>query len=117
MTDRIVLSGLEVRARHGVLPEERRSDQLFVVDVEISLDVSSIGDSLDDTVDYGTLAQRIHELVAGESHNLIETVANRVAALVLEDHRVKSARVTVHKPEAPIDLAFGDVSVTVDRYR
>jgi dihydroneopterin aldolase len=56
-------------------------------------------------------------LVSSESHQLIETVAHRVADKILEDPRVDRVSVTVHKPNAPIDLTFGDVAVTVDRVR
>lgn len=119
MTDRIDLTGIEVWARHGALPEEKTRNQLFVVDLGIFLDVNkaAASDDLNDTIDYGSLAQVTHDLVAGESHNLIETVAGRIAARVLEDARVERVIVTVHKPEAPIAVEFGDVSVTVDRTR
>jgi len=119
VTDRIDLTGIEVRARHGALPEEKTRNQLFFVDVGVFLDTTAAAasDELTDTIDYGALARGVHYVVAGESHNLIETVANRVAALVMEDLRVERVIVTVHKPEAPIPVEFGDVSVTVDRTR
>jgi dihydroneopterin aldolase len=119
VTDRIDLTGIEVWARHGVLPEEKDKDQLFVVDLEVHFDTTQAArsDHITDTIDYGALAQSVHDLVASESHNLIETVAGRVAGRVLEDQRVERVIVTVHKPQAPISVAFGDVSVTVDRTR
>jgi len=119
VTDRIDLNGIEVWARHGALPEEKTKDQLFVVDVGVQFDTSlaAATDDLGHTVDYGALAQSLYDLVASETHNLIETVANRLAARVLEDRRVERVIVTVHKPQAPITVPFGDVSVTVDRSR
>jgi dihydroneopterin aldolase len=119
VTDRIDLIGIEVWARHGALPEEKTENQPFIVDVGVFLDTSTaaVSDDLGDTIDYGKLAHDVHCLVAEESHNLIETVADRVAALVLEDTRVERVTVTVHKPQAPITVEFGDVSVTVDRTR
>ncbi len=119
MTDRIDLTGIEVRARHGALPEEKEADQPFVIDVAVFVDTRAAADSddLDQTVDYGALAHGVHDLVAAESHSLIETVAARVAALVLDDSRVERVIVTVHKPQAPITVEFGDVSVTIDRSR
>lgn len=119
MTDRIDLTGIEVWARHGALPEEKSTDQPFVVDVAVFFDTrnAATSDDLDQTVDYGALAQGVHDLVAEESHNLIETVAARVAARVLDDSRVERVIVTIHKPKAPIAVKFGDVSVTVDRSR
>ena len=54
-------------------------------------------------------------IVAGEPVNLIETLAERIAAAVLADSRLASVRVTVHKPGAPIDAEFSDVSVSIER--
>ncbi len=119
MTDRIELRGIEVIARHGVLESEQVEPQLFLVDLTVHVDTApaAISDELADTVDYGDLAQRVHDLVAGESHRLIETVADRVAQLALGVPGVQRAEVTIHNPRAPIPLQFGDVSVTIDRRR
>jgi dihydroneopterin aldolase len=119
VTDRIHLKGIEVLARHGVLEHERTDPQIFMVDLTVYLDLARAGvsDDLADTVDYGRLAQETHDVVAAESHRLIETVAHRVAGKVLEEPQVSRVVVTVHKPEAPIPLSFEDVSVTVDRSR
>lgn len=117
MTDSITIAGIEVFAYHGVLAKEKNKGQLFLVDVELRLDLSAAGDSDDlaETVDYGLLAQQIHDLVASERWDLIERVAARVAETVLEDVRVREVVATVHKPGAPIAVGFSDVSVTVRR--
>lgn len=117
MSDLITLTGLRVRGFHGVLPAERAEGQDFVVDAELRVDTraAAASDDLADTVDYGTLATRLAEVVAGEPLDLIEALVARLADVCLEDPRVTSARVTVHKPSAPIPLAFTDVSVTVVR--
>lgn len=117
MTDHIRIDGIEVFGHHGAMAEERASGQMFVIDVDLSVDLSIPGhsDSLQDTVDYSRLAGAIHQLVADEQWTLIERVAERVAELALEDGRVTSVDVTVHKPEAPIDVSFGDVSVKLHR--
>ena len=117
MPDRITLSGLRVRGFHGVLPEERRDGQEFVVDAVLSLDTrtAAASDDLNDTVDYGVLAADLAEVVAGEPFDLIETLADRLAAVCLSHPLVYEAEVTVHKPSAPIPLAFDDVTVTVVR--
>jgi len=72
-------------------------------------------DDLAATVDYGQLASRLAAVVSGEPVDLIETLAQRLAGVCTADARVISARVTVHKPSAPIPLTFDDVSVTVER--
>jgi len=116
-TDRITLSGLTVRGSHGVLPEERRDGQDFVVDAVLALDLRPAGasDDLADTVDYGALAGHLADIVGGEPVDLLEALADRLAGACLADPRVRSVEVTVHKPSAPIRLPFADVAVTVVR--
>ncbi|MFE7845343.1 dihydroneopterin aldolase [Microbacterium sp. NPDC057407] len=115
--DEITLSGLRVFGRHGVYHEERRDGQDFVVDVTLRVDTrrAAASDDVADTVHYGEMAEQIAAIVAGEPVNLLETLAARIADQVLSHELVDAARVTVHKPEAPIPLTFSDVSVTIDR--
>jgi dihydroneopterin aldolase len=117
--DVISLTGLRVRGHHGVFDHERRDGQDFVVDavLEVSTAAAAASDDLADTVDYGGLAQRLAAVVSGEPVNLLETLVTRLAAECLADPRVAAATVTLHKPQAPIPLAFADVSVTVRRGR
>jgi len=117
MSDLITLTGLRVFGRHGVLEHERRDGQDFVVDVALTVDTRTAAatDDLAATVDYGTLADQLVAVVGGEPVQLIETLAERLAQVCLKDDRVISARVTVHKPDAPIPHPFADVAVTVVR--
>jgi 7,8-dihydroneopterin aldolase/epimerase/oxygenase len=119
VADRIVLTGLTVFGRHGVFAHERQDGQDFVVDVALTLDTApaAASDDVADTVDYGTLAQELAAVVSGPPVNLIETLAERLAEVCLRHGRVHTAEVTVHKPHAPIPLAFSDVAVTVTRSR
>lgn len=119
MADRIQLTGLRVRGRHGVFAHERRDGQDFLVDATLWLDsrLAAASDELADTVDYGGLAERIAAVVGGEPVNLIETLAARLAELCMADERVIAAEVTVHKPHAPIAREFADVAVTARRSR
>ena len=119
MADRIQLSGLRVRGRHGVYDFERRDGQDFLVDATLWLDSrpAAASDDVADTVDYGELAERIAAVVGGEPVNLIETLAARLAELCMRDERVVAAEVTVHKPQAPIAREFADVAVTARRSR
>jgi dihydroneopterin aldolase len=115
--DRLKLTGIEVFAHHGVQPEEKQIGQRFLIDLDVELDLRAAGstDNLAETIDYGGLAERVHELVAGNRWNLIEKVAEETAELVLSVPTVKAVKVTVHKPNAPIAVDFADVSVTIDR--
>lgn len=119
MTDRIDITGIEVTARHGVLASEKVDPQRFLIDVTLFTNHQPAADTDDvgDTIDYGSIALEVHDLAARESHDLIETLASNLVSMLLEDDRVRRAVVTVHKPQAPIQVAFNDVSVTVDRSR
>lgn len=119
-SDRIRLTGLSARGHHGVLPSERQEGQLFSVDLVLDLGqrgtaVAAQTDSLDDAVDYSAVASQVIEVIEGEPVNLIETLAERVADVALAHHRVRSVRVTVHKPQAPLTVAFDDVAVSILR--
>jgi 7,8-dihydroneopterin aldolase/epimerase/oxygenase len=117
--DRIELTGLRVHGRHGVFDFERAEGQDFVVDVALEIDTApaAASDQLSDTVHYGELAEALAAVIAGEPVNLLETLAARLADTCLADGRVRAATVTVHKPQAPIPLAFTDVAVTIRRVR
>ncbi len=117
MSDLITLTGLRVRGFHGVLAAEKEQGQDFLIDAVLTVDTrqAAASDDLAATVDYGALAARLVAVVEGEPMDLIETLASRLAAVCLDDTRVMSARVTVHKPAAPIPFPFADVSVTVER--
>jgi dihydroneopterin aldolase len=118
-TDRITLSGLKIQANHGVLDFERANGQLFIVDVIVWLDLSpaAAADDLTKTVNYAELADEIHAAVSTDPVDLIETVAERVAQVVLAHNPVQQVEVTVHKPQAPIAVNFDDVAVTIVRTR
>ncbi len=118
-TDRLTVRGLRAHGHHGVLPEERRTGQVFVVDAMLEVDTSAAADDddLSGTVDYARLAQRLAAVVAGEPVDLIETLAARLAAVCLDDERVTATEVTVHKPQAPVGVPVEDVAVTVRRER
>ncbi|MGZ4589212.1 MAG: dihydroneopterin aldolase [Actinomycetes bacterium] len=119
MSDRIGLHGLRAVGHHGVYAEERASGQPFVVDVLLDVDTraAAASDDVADTVHYGELAQEVVAVVEGEPVNLLETLASRIAAVCLQRPEVESVQVTVHKPEAPVGVAFHDVTVTIVRSR
>ena len=110
----IRLSGLRAKGFHGVLDFERRNGQEFVVDLAIDLKMP-VTDDIAETVHYGQLAGSVVAIIGGRPVNLIETLAEQIAAQVLTDRRIRSVSVTVHKPQAPIDAQFDDVSVTISR--
>lgn len=120
MSDRIVLKGLQVFARHGVLPEENRLGQRFAVDVTAFLDLRPAGESDDfhRTVCYDALTKLVLETVTAKRFYLIEAAAESVAqALLAAFPAIDRVVVEVRKPAAAIDAVFDHVGVVVERSR
>jgi dihydroneopterin aldolase len=115
VADRIRLTGIRVDAAHGVYPEEKLRPQPFLIDVDASLRPRPDSDELATTVDYSVLAAAIAETASTGSVDLIETLAERVAATCLADVRIEAVEVTVHKPQAPMPVPVTGVSVTITR--
>lgn len=117
MTDHIRLTGIEASGTHGVLEHEHREPQPFVVDVTIETDLLASGDTddLGDTVSYAEVAADVVGVVEGPHVDLVETLAARIAELVLARPQVEAVEVVVHKPAAPMDVRFADVSVGIRR--
>jgi 7,8-dihydroneopterin aldolase/epimerase/oxygenase len=115
--DELALRGLACWGHHGVFEHERRDGQQFVVDLVLGLDTAgaAASDDLSETVDYGSLATAVKAAVEKDPVDLIETLTQRIADVCLLQNRVEWVRVTVHKPDAPIDATFEDVALTITR--
>ena len=117
--DQVAVTGITARGFHGVFDVERREGQTFVVDVVLGVDTrqAAATDDLADTTDYSAVAVAVVALVEGEPVDLIETLAEQIAAACLGFDGVRAVEVTVHKPEAPVGVTFTDVTVTIVRPR
>jgi len=120
MTHKIKIKGLRVFAHHGVFDFERQNGQDFYIDVTIWVSGKSrLTDDLNHTVHYGDLAKLLVEAAKREPVDLIETLAQRLLDISLNfgggsvSGLVQKAKVTVHKPNAPIPYDFDDVAVTL----
>ena len=113
--DVIALRGITAEAVHGVLEKEWSAPQTFTVDLLlwVNTDRAALSDDIADTVSYAEIADKAHAILVGPSVRLIETLGHKIADAALEDSRVRGVEVIVHKPEAPIDVPFTDVSVTI----
>jgi dihydroneopterin aldolase len=119
-SDRIVVKGITAHGFHGVYPEEQSKGQKFIVDVALEVDLfeAATSDSLAAAVDYSKVIARVHQLISGEPYNLIEALAQAIAATILNEYElVDSLEVTVHKPEAPVGLPVTDIAVEIFRRR
>ncbi len=119
MTDELSITGIECFAHHGVFDFEKREGQVFVVDLVLGIDTraAAASDDLAETVNYGTLTLDVKAAVERDPVDLIETVVQRIADVCLLESRVEWARVTLHKPDAPIDATYSDVALTITRTR
>lgn len=118
--DLITLKGVTAIGYHGVFAHEKRDGQPFITDAVLHLNVGAAAatDDLALTANYGAVAETIVSMVTGEAFDLIETLSVRMAEKILADYPVLEAvEVTVHKPKAPIQVPFGDVSITIFRSR
>ena len=119
--DRVLLEGMVFFGRHGVLTAERELGQRFVVDVEMRLNLrrAGVSDDLTETVDYREVHRRVREVVEGEPFDLIEAVAERIAASVLESHPgIEAVRVKVTKPDVRLEgTLLGGSAVEILRHR
>ena len=120
MTDTIFITGVVIHARHGVMEHETEVGQRFVIDLELFTDLSesSHTDRLSDTVSYSNVVATATAAFKNTNYKLLERAAGAVAdAILVTFPRIRSVKVTVHKPHAPIAAIFEDVGVVLMRKR
>ena len=118
MSDQIRVEGIRAIGYHGVLPHEAIEGQEFSVDLLVTLDLRavSLSDDLTETINYADLAQIAYDNIVGERVQLIERLAGRIAEEISSTYsQITSVSVTVHKPHAPVNVNFEDISVTIAR--
>ncbi|GAB6167642.1 2-amino-4-hydroxy-6-hydroxymethyldihydropteridine diphosphokinase [Clostridium carnis] len=116
--DKIYLENVEIFANHGVFQEEKNLGQKFILCVELTLDLSEAGKKgdLNKSVHYGELCHQIEKEFQSESHNLIETAAEKVAEFILYNYSVvKEVKVTLKKPWAPIGRHLDYAAIEITR--
>lgn len=115
--DRIFIRDLTLRCIIGIYPEERREKQDLTINIEMHADLRSAGrsDDLVDTVNYKAVKKAVVALVEGSHFQLIESLAERIAAIALEQERVQRVVVTIDKPGALRFARSAAVEVVRDR--
>jgi dihydroneopterin aldolase len=120
MSDAIFLAGLALHAYHGLMQRDAKVGQTFRLDLALALELDSASrtNKLKDTVSYDTVVKIASEVFCARRYRLVEAAAGAVAGALLERcPQVRSVRITVHKPHAPIAATFDDVGVTIERAR
>ena len=115
--DKIFIHALKSEAIIGIFDWERQVKQTVYVDLEIAIDVrkAAASDAIEDTLNYKRVAKRLIAFIEGSSFHLVETLAERIAMLVLEEFGVESVRVVLSKPGAL--RSSRDVGVAIERGR
>ena len=115
--DRIFLRGLTAQCIIGFIEWERRVKQTVVIDLELPVDCrcASASDDVADTVDYKKVAKRVLAYIEASDFKLVETLAHRLALLLLEEFRMEWVRISVNKPGAIRNSR--DVGVSIERSR
>lgn len=119
MADLIELRGLRASGICGALPEEQVRAQPLEVDLDVHADLAAAGrtDDLDDTVDYGSLADAVERVITTERFVLLERLAQRLAEVVLADERVDAVTVAVRKLRPPVPQQLATSGVRITRHR
>jgi dihydroneopterin aldolase len=120
MSGAIFVNGLVLHAYHGVMPHEAKVGQPFVLDLMLDIDLAEASrtDTLKHTVSYEQLVKTASDAFSARRYRLVEAAAGAVADAVLDRYpRIRSIRVTVRKPHAPIAATFEDVGVIITRAR
>ena len=117
MMDKIFIHALKTEAIIGIYDWERQVKQTVIVDIEIGVDVTkaALSDAIDDTLNYKRVAKRVLTFVEASKFHLVETLAEHVAMLILEDFGIAWVRLSLSKPGAI--RSSRDVGVTIERGR
>lgn len=118
--DKIILNGLEIFAHHGVLDEEKRDGQIFVIDAVLHADLSAAcaSDNLEDTVNYAAAAELIRRVMTARNDDLIERAAQRVTDALFDAFpRLVQIDLTLKKPSAPMPVKLAWAGVAISRRR
>ena len=115
----IELHGIVLHGYHGVLEEERRDGQRFLVDVELDLEheKAALTDSIADAIDYREIVARVREISDGRAYHLLEAFAAAIADALLHELPVTAVRVRVRKPDVVLDPPVEFAAVSVERRR
>ncbi|NGP60624.1 dihydroneopterin aldolase [Paenibacillus thiaminolyticus] len=118
--DRMQLHRMEFFGKHGVFAEERALGQRWIVDLDLQIDLQKAGqsDKLEDSINYAEVFYSVKSIVEGQSYQLVEALAERIAEGVLDGYpAIQEAHVRVTKPHPPFDIHFQGVTIDITRAR
>ena len=119
-SDKIIIKNMGFYAFHGAMAEENKLGQRFFIDLECGINLAKAGnsDDVNDTVSYADIYQSVKQSTEGTKYKLIEALAHNIAKrLFAQFAPIKSIKITVRKPEAPIPTVSGEVAIQIFRKR
>ena len=114
--DKVFVQGLEVLTTIGVYEWEKGIQQKLRFDLEMGYDIApaALGDDIDKALDYATLSQKVTQYAEQNHVELVETLAEQIAQLILTEFAVQSVKVRLTKPNAVANAA--GVGVEIERF-
>ena len=116
MEVKIKLKNIQLFGYHGVNDFERQNGQPFEIDVEVIAPhkFDTVADDLSKSIDYSVLYDHIVNLFSENNNNLLETLANKISISILNKFKVTSCKITIRKPNVPINGKLDSVEVEVN---
>lgn len=117
--DRLIIKDIEFIGHCGITEEERLFGQRISADIELSLYISkaAASDSLEDTVNYVDICDKVVSIGRREPYNLLETLTERIAKEILKNHKVAEVTIKLRKCGVPVDAIKGYFEVEITRKR
>lgn len=115
--DRVFIHDLRIETIIGIYPWERQIKQTLSLDLEMTTDIrkAAASDNINDTLNYKAVAKRLVELVENSQYQLVETLAERITEVILNEFAVPQVKLTLHKPGAV--RGSRDVGIMIERSR
>ena len=116
--DKIILKNMEFYGYHGVIPEENKLGQKFIVDIELYLSLDNISDNVNNSINYAEVYNDVKTIMENKTYKLIETCAEECASIILKKYpKTDEIVVTVKKPQAPVNGKYDYFGVEIRRKR
>lgn len=115
--DKIIIKGMDIFAYHGVLDAEKALGQHFIFDIKIyhNLAISGKSDLLENSISYADVYSAVEKVVKSAPFNLIESVAEKCAEVVIVNFGAEKVKIKAKKPQAPINGNFEYCGVEIKR--
>ncbi len=115
--DTIFVKSLKASTIIGIYEWEKNTQQTVLIDLEMMTDIrqAAISDDIKDTLNYKSISKRLVDYIESSQFELVETLAENISALLLQEFHIEHVKLTLHKPGALSDAE--DVGITIERFK